>query len=343
MGAVLRRCVAAAALLLAGCAAPGTPPPGRPEVSTARLGAVLHQPVWSYRTGSLLGLTDDHRLADVGDPQNGSARTRRSAPIATGRNLQISRADDRQAFVPQPDRGKVAVVDLASLTEVDAFDAGPAPAYLAEDAGLRVLLALSADGSAVTPVEEHGHRVLPTARIDGPPADTVDGANRGRVIGYHLYGPWGIRYLKGPSAPPQLRGALALDVAVSAGDGTQVERSYVAGHDDNVLYAVESRRGGDGLQVVGSARLSALIRYLGTDDTRIYAATDRDLTVLPTASFTGYPAATLPVLRVIDYRAALPAGPVRAAPLSGLAVGPDHVYLTVRDHPIVIAVTKPRL
>jgi len=40
---------------------------------------------------------------------------------------------------------------------------------------------------------------------------------------------------------------------------------------------------------------------------------------------------------------ALPAGPARDAPLSGLAVGPHRVYLTVAGQPYLISVAKPPL
>ncbi len=338
--------IAAATLVVAaaGCGAPGTSLESTPEVVLQAVGAALHSPVWSYRTSTLLALTDDHRLAEIPNPSGPAlAGTRLSAPMAVGRNLQISQQDDRHVFVPQPDRDRVAVVDLVSLREIDDFDAGPAPAYLSEDAGMRVLLALSADGSSVTPVDQYGFRKLPTAKIIGDPADTVEGANRGREIDYHLYGPSGIRYYKGPSSPPTEHGSLRMDVAVSAGDGAQVTRSYVARHNDGTLYAVDSGRGGEGLQVLASARLPSPIRYLGTDDTRIYAATDRELVVLETASFTGFPDGIIPVIRVTNYRAALPAGPVGAAPLSGMALGTHRVFLTLAGAPYVISIAKPHL
>ena len=270
------------------------------------------------------------------------AKTRLSAPTAVGRNLQISQKDDRVVFVPQPERGKVALVDLQSLRQINDFDAGPAPAYLSEDAGLRMLLALSSDGMSVTPVDQYGFRKLPTAPVTGDPADSIDGANRGREIDYHLYGASGIRHYQGSSAPPEERGSLSMDVAVSAGDGTAVTRSYVAGHDDNVLRAVDSRRGGDGLAVLGTARLPSPIRDLGTDDTRIYAATDHEVVVLETASFTGFPHQQIPVIRVIDYRTGLPAA-VQSVRLSGMAIGPQRVYLTLADVPYVVSVAKPHL
>lgn len=334
--------LAATVVLTSGCSRPGASLESAPDVELWQAGAALHEPVWSYRMHALVGITDDRRLAEVGaGDHGGDARTRFSAPMGSGRNLQISRKDERVVFVPQPERGKVAEVDLESLRQVSDFDAGPAPAYLTEDAGLRMLLALSADGKAVTPVDQYGYRTLPTA-ITSMKADTIDGANRGREIDYHLFGPSGIRHFQGTSSPAAERGSLDLDVAVSAGDGTAVTRSYVAGRDDATLRAVDSRRGGKGLEVLASTRLPSPIRELGTDDTRIYAATDRELVTLETASFTGFPDGHIHVLRTIDYRSGLPPA-AGAAQLSGMAVGPRRVYLTFAHVPYVVSVAKPRL
>lgn len=343
IGVRSRAAMFAALMVTAGCAAPGSSLQSAPGVVVWSVAAPLRDPVWSYGQHALVAATADHRLAEVtaGD-HPGDANTRLSAPMAVGRNLQISQRNAAVVFVPQPERGKVAEVNLESLRQVGDFDAGPTPAYLAEDAGLRTLLALSADGASVTPVDEYGFRELPTAPIAGAPADSIDGANRGREIEYHAYGPSGIRHYKGSSSPAEKRGSLAMDVAVSAGDGTAVTRSYVAGHDDATLYAVDSRRGGDGLKVLASTRLPGPIRELGTDDTRIYAATDHEVVALKTASFIGFPTRTIPVIRTIDYRSALPPA-ARSAPLSGMALAADRVYLTLAGVPYVVSVAKPRL
>ena len=76
----------------------------------------------------------------------------------------------------------------------------------------------------------------------------------------------------------------------SAGDGAEVTRSYVASRDSSVLYAVDSRRGGEGLASPGYCPATVAVRAIGTDDTRLYAATDGELVTLETASFTGLPA-----------------------------------------------------
>lgn len=335
--------MAACVIAAAGCAAPGTALEKTPEVTVMTAGAALRDPVWSYRIDALVGLTDDDRVAEITDPLGpGHVTTRMSPPMAVGRNLQISRKDDRHVFVPQPQRGKVAVLDLDTLRQVDEFDAGPAPAYLSEDSGMRVLLALSADGSSVTPIDEYGFRELPTATITGDPSETINGANRGREIEYHVYGPSGIRYYKGYASPPERRGSLPMDVVASAGDGTAVARSYVARRDDDELYAVDSQRGGEGLTVLATTRLPSPIRRIGTDDTRIYAATDREVVVLETNDVTGYPHHTIPVLRTTNYRTALPE-PQRSAPLSGMALGPHRLYLTFQGTPVVVSIAKPRL
>ncbi|BBZ39465.1 hypothetical protein MCNS_25280 [Mycobacterium conspicuum] len=329
-------------LVLAACAQPGTTLESQPAVAVTRIQTTLHDPVWSYTRHTVIAPTDDDRLAEISDLGAPEAHTRLSAPMAVGRNIQISGSDNSRVFVPEPARNRVAVVDLASLQQVEDFDAGPAPAVLAEDRGMRILLALSADGSSVTPVDVEGFRKLATARF-GQPATAIDGANRGRDIEYHLYGPSGIRFYKGPSSPPEKRGDLDLDVATAAGDGTKVTRSYVADQGRTVLYAVDSRRGGEGLQVVGRAQVPSPIRYLGTDDTRIYAATDAGVVVFDSATVTGYPHGKITTLRTIDYRTSMPPGPAKTAPLSGMAVAQHRVYLTLKGQPFVISVGKPRL
>ncbi len=159
----------ASVVVAAGCSTPGSSAEESPEVAVMTAGATLHDPVWSYRDSALVGLTGDGRIAEVSDVLSGHATTRLSPPLSPGRNLQISRKNEQHVFVPQPQRNKVAVLDLGTMRAVDEFDAGPAPAYLSEDSGMRVLLALSADGSSVTPVDEYGFLKMPTAHVAGEP------------------------------------------------------------------------------------------------------------------------------------------------------------------------------
>ncbi len=64
---------------------------------------------------------------------------------------------------PSPDAARSRWSISTLCDQVAEFDAGPAPGLPAEDSGMRMLLALSADGSSVTPIDEYGFRALPTA------------------------------------------------------------------------------------------------------------------------------------------------------------------------------------
>jgi hypothetical protein len=332
----------ASVVVAGGCSTPGSSAEESPEVAVMTAGATLHEPVWSYRYNALVGLTGDGRIAEVSDVLSGHATTRQSPPLPAGRNLQISRKNEQHVFVPQPQRDKVAVLDLGTMRTVDEFDAGPAPAYLSEDAGMRVLLALSADGSSVTPVDEYGFRKMPSAHVAGAPSDVVDGSNRGREIEYHICGPSGVRYFKGPSSPPDKHGSLAMDVAVSAGDGTATTRSYVARPDDDTLYVVDVRRSGVAMRVRAATRLPSPIRRIGSDESRIYAVTDQEVATLETNSFMRFEDDKIPVLRITNYRAAMPESQ-RSAPVSGMALGPHRVFLTFAGTPLVVSVAKAHL
>lgn len=331
--------VVSAAVAAAGCAAPGSSFESSPSVVSTPTDAALHSPIWSYREHALVAITGDRRLTTVTDPEESRpAITHTSAPLTAGRNIAISALDDRHVFVPQPAQGRVAIVDLDRLQTVGTLGAGPAPDYLAQDAGSRLLLALSADGAHVTPIDLQRGTALATAEVPGDAQSSIDGANRGRAVEYHLFGESGIDYYKGATSPPRQRGTFPVAAAVTAGDGAKVTRSYIAGPDSRELLAIDVRRGGDGMQLVGRARLTDPIRYLGTDDTRIYAATDRALVVLESASFTGYAGSVIPTLRTIPLE-----GDLHGAALSGMAIGPHRVYLTIRGQDRILGVAKPRL
>ena len=121
----------------AGCSVPGATLESSPAASVMRIGANLRAPVWSPERHTVVAITDDQRLAEIAPAGAGDAQTRLSAPMAVGRNIEISAADGRHVLVPEPKRARVTVVDLASLAPTEDFDAGPAPAYLATDAGMR--------------------------------------------------------------------------------------------------------------------------------------------------------------------------------------------------------------
>jgi hypothetical protein len=181
---------------------------------------------------------------------------------------------------------------------------------------------------------------LATEDIHARPPAEIDGANRGRRIDYHVAGPEGITHHKGDPDAVDVDGTIGISAEKSTGDLTKSSRLYVSEKGTDRLFAVDTKPSLHGLHVVAQTHLGEPARYLGVDDTRLYAATEHTLVVLKTNSFEGYANHTFPILSRINFRSALPAQAGNAE-LSGLAVGPDRVYLALKDQPYIISIAKP--
>jgi len=323
------------------CAAPGEQLETSVPVSVVKTAVPIHEPVYSFDADKLVGLTDDHRIASIDD----AGGTELSENLGdTGRNLQIMPDTPGVVLVPQPMRGHVLEVRIADLQPISTLSAGPQPSYLSQDSGLGVLLALSANRSTVSAVNLQLNQMLGSQPVlGGQPSTTLEGAQRGRAVEFHVSGPTGVRHYKGHDVPADMKGELSIDVAAAVSDPTKVSRIYLAEAGTGRLLAVDSERGGTALEVVGEVSLGEPIRWVGVDDTRIYAATESELTVLKSNSFGGYSNGQIPVLRTFDYRGAMPPGPVRSAALAGGAVGRHQVYLALESQPYVVQVAKPRV
>lgn len=330
---------------LVSCAPPGEELEAADAITVDQVATAVRAPLWSFRYDVLLGVTGDGRIAAVqglasGD---GDVDTAFSAPLAdVGRNVEISPLDESVLLVPQPGSGRVARVRIADLTVTDALDAGPAPDLLALDSGSRTLLSLSADASTVTPVDLHRERVLAATRVDARPGALVQGAARGRQLDFHVVDHTAVTHFQGVDPPAGPVGRLTPGATAVAGDGAKVSRVYVAPAGGGQVLALDSDSDGKGLKVVGTADLGEDVRFLATDDTRIYAVTDRRVVVLETHSFDGYSGGEIPVIRDFDYRAAL-SGEPKAAPVAGVTVGAHRVFLTFSGAPWVVGVAKPRV
>jgi hypothetical protein len=329
--------------LLGGCAAAGGAP-AAPSVVALRIDAPVHEPTWSENARALFALTDDHRIARIdlsGAPP--SARTTLSAPFSDVGEDVVARISEAVVYLPQPRLSRVAVVSDRDLHQVTILQDGPAPSFLALDSGAEDLLALSQDRSTVTPVDLHDNRVLPATNVHPGLAAELDGAKRGRRIDYHLAGPGGITHYQGSPGSVQDTGEIGISAERTAGDLTKSSRLYVAEKGTDRLLAVDSKRTEEGLEVVAQAHLGEPVRYVGVDETLIYAATEHKLVVFKTNSFEGYHNQMFPLVTTIDFRSALQGIALQNAPLSGLAVGPDRVYLTLEGQPSVVSIAKPSI
>ncbi len=340
--------------VVAGCSAPYAAPASAAPVVVLRIATPVHEPVWSDSAQVLLALTADSRIARI-DP-GGSPDTAAAAPTTTpvptvlsgpfpdvGKNISISPTGADVVYLPQPELDRVAMVSVADLRQVGTIAAGPSPSYVAADFGSKVLLALSEDGSTATPVDLQDGTVLPSQDMRAGPAAELNGPKRGRLVEYHVAGPEGITHYKGGPLSVADQGEIAIDAEKTTGDLVKVSRLYVAERGTDRLLAVDSKRGDDGLELVGQAGVGEPVHYLGADETRIYAATENKVVVFETDSFEGYRNGVIPVVETVDFRSALAGDAARNAPLSGLAVGRDHIYLTLQGQPYVLAVAKPRI
>jgi hypothetical protein len=340
--------LAGVSVVAAGCATP----PARaasiePAVLTLPVAKPLAEPVWSQNKGVLLGLTgDDHvEKVDPSVPRHAGARARSSLSATlrdTGKNISASPTGRDVVFVPQPRLGRVAVLRVGDLRTVRTLTIGPKPQYVDQDSGSKAMLAISADGSLVTGVDlkHHAQRVTRTRVHVGDDAE-VDGGKRGRRIDFYATGSHGEAYYKGDPHFVELIGRMSIPVRAATSDLVKSSRLYIAEKGTDRLVAVDVTRFLHGLQVVGSAKLNEPVEEIGVDERRIYAATEDTLVVLRAKSFEGYPSGAIPVLAKIDFREALHDPALRTAPLSGLAVGPDRVYLTFQGVPDLVSIAEP--
>lgn len=340
--AVAPAITAVSVLVLAGCASSVAAPGPVGTVVALQVAAPLHEPVWSDNGQTLLALTeDDQHIAKV--VTSGTAvQSTLSAPLAdVGRNLTTSPTRADVVYLPQPRLGRVAVVAIGDLHQVDILQVGPQPSYLDKDSGTKGLLAVSADGATVTGVDLRDGTVVTSQSVGRDPDTEVDGSKRGRRIEFHLADSRSVAFYKGDPGAVQKLGELPISAEKSTSDLVKSSRLYIAERGTNRLLAVDQTRSLGGLEMVGTATLDAPVKYLGVDETRIYAATDDKLVVFKTNSFEGYRNGVIPPLQSIDLRAALPDGPLKTAPLSGLALGPNQIFLTLQGQPYVLSVTKP--
>lgn len=312
-----------------------------------RIDTTLEHPVYSAAHDALIGLTGDHRLARIALPETNhdtDAETSVSDPLGpSASRALISPLGDDAAYVSEPDLGQVAELQLDDLQVSGYLPAGPAPSSLASDTGARTLLALSRDGSTVTPVDLHRRIALASTSVSAGPAALIEGAARGRTIDFHVLGPHGVDLYTAPHAPATRTGHLDIGASAAAGDRTKVSRTYIAENGTTRVLALDTSPQGTGLDIVGSVDVGEPVRHLAADDTRLYAVTQDKVIVLATQSFTGYADGTIPVVAALDFRTALPDGRPRSAAVSGIAVGDERLFLVLEGQPYVVTITAPAL
>jgi hypothetical protein len=332
---------------LAGCTAEATTPP-EARVTALQIEVPVKEPVWTR--GAIYALSEETSQVAKIEPIEADetpagqriARTTLSEPLPdVGENLATSLKVRGAVYVPQPSLDRVAVLGLRDLRERGTFPAGPKPSHVSVDTGTQLLLALSEDGSTVTGVLLRGFEMLPPREVDAGPEAEVDGAKRGRLVEYHVAGPKGIAHYGGPIYSVEKKHEIGVSAHTSTGDEIKPTRLYVAEEETGHLLAVGTKPALHGMAVAAEADLGEPVEHIGVDATRIYAATENTLVVLETDSYEGYTGRSFSIVDTIDFRTALDREALRSAPLSGLAVGDDRVYLALKGEPYVVSIAKP--
>ncbi|RCW45977.1 hypothetical protein DFQ14_102279 [Halopolyspora algeriensis] len=336
--------------VLTGCAVGGGAAGSADSVTTLPIEVPVHEPIWSHDTGDMLALTEkSSRIAriDPGARSSGTGSTARTTLSArlpdTGENLALSPTGSEEVYLPQPALGRIAVFDIANLHRVGTLPTGHTPSRVATDVGSDILFALSKSGRTVTGTNLNNSTSIPPVEVRAGPEAELHGPERGRPAEFFVLGPRGIAVYEGHPAPLEKTDDIGIGVSAVAGDTIKVSRVYVAEAGTDRLLAVGLDKQGKHLRVAAEARLGEPVEHLGVDHTRIYAATHNKLVVLETNSFTGFEHGHFTKVDTIEFRRHLENRALRNAPLSGLAVGSDRVYLTLRGQPAAVSIDKPSL
>lgn len=332
-------------LAAAGCSSPNSGPATGSGVRVMGLNRAVDAPVWSKDRETVLALVHGgSRVAEISPSKTGPPDfTMSSALDDTGRNVVTDPTGDDAVFVPQPRKDRIVELGLPNLRKKAVLDLGRSPSQVAVDSGSRTLLALSEDGTRISGMRLRTGETLPTRRSSGGPTAELDGPNRGRLIDYHVLGPKGVSHYKGAQDEVERVGTLAIPVRTAASDKAKTSRLYVAEQGTNKLRAVDTTRSQDGLEIVATSRFDEPIEALATDDLRIYAVTQHRLLVLAANNVQGFGDGALRVVKRVPYRRALHGAKVKHAAPSGIAVGDERVYLTLRGEPYMVSIDKPAM
>jgi hypothetical protein len=317
---------------------------GGPAVTAMKVGVPVEEPVWDRDKDVLLALAQDEpRIVKI-DPETG--KTDLSGAFEdVGENLAISPGREDNVYLPQPKLGRIASVDVDTLRKARTFKVGSSPTQVATDMGSDFLFALSEDGSTVTGVDlENFEPLLPSVdEVEAGKEAELEGPERGLALEFFVAGPRGIALYEGHSPPLEKTDHIKIAASTVAGDVVKVSRVYVGEEGTNRLLAVDLNPKNEKLTVSARKTLSEPVEYVGTDEKRVYAATEDKLIVLKTENFEGFDNDGFEVVDTINYRRPLKREALKDAPLTGLAVGPTskEVYLTLKDVPYVISIDKP--
>lgn len=346
--------VAGLLLLLAvavGCASVGAESfDARGSVALLKVDVPLREPTWVSEPGVLIALAaDEPRVVKLDPGAETPAGEAQSSPpgegavVASedledaGENLATYLRKPGQAYLPQPDLGRVAVLDVADLSVEETIEIGDAPPLeAATQLNSDTLFTLSRDGSTVTAFDLEDGEILDEVEVGAGEGAMLETFEKASNPSFWVADLEGVSFYHGDPTPITRLTGYGIGVNDIAVDHESSQRVYVAEAGSGRVVAVEGDPEGllEGeLLEVAARDLGEEARHLEATATEVYAVTENRLFVMRRED--------LSVEEVVDFRGPLRDGALERAPVSGMAVGKDNVYLTLEGQPYALSVDKP--
>jgi hypothetical protein len=327
-------------LLLGGCG--GAPAQAQEEIVLLSVGAPLREPVWVDKPNFAIALrADEPRVvkfnASAGAPGESTlgpgALESSEALEGAGENMALNHLKEDEVYLPQPDLGRVALVNTTDLREVRSFDVGWDPQWVAVHPGSQTLFALSGDGSTLTTVDLKEPKKTFDFEINVGEGARIETPERGLEPEFWTWGPGGISHYTG--FPPERKVGMPINAGAFAVDIEAAQRAYVGEGTSDRVVAVEGDPQGElngKLRTVAEQDLGEKAEHLDAEELRVIAATQNKLVEMRREN--------LDVLETVDFRSFLEQQGLGDARVSGMAVTGDRVYLTLEGEPYILSIQK---
>ncbi len=329
-----------------GCASVGAEAfDARGSVALLKVDVPLREPTWVSEPGVLIALAaDEPRVVKLDLGAETPAGEAQSSPAGGGAVIASEEVEDAGAlatyhrkpglvYLPQPDLGRVAVLDVADLSVEETLEIGDAPPLeAATQSNSDTLFTLSRDGSTVTAFDLEGGEILDEVEVGAGEGAMLETFEKASNPSFWVADREGVSFYHGDPAPIGRLTGYRIGVNDIAADHESSQRAYVAEAGSGRVVALEGDPEGKLLEVA-VRELGEEARHLEATATEVYAATENGLFVMRRED--------LSVEEVVEFRGPLPAGALKNAPVSGMAVGKDNAYLTLEGQPYALSVDKP--
>lgn len=315
--------------LFAGCSAFGTTPE---KVTVIEVGTPLKEPAWVSGKKTLLALAEDEPKVVKLDPDTGETTSRWLEDV--GETVTPNPGEPDLAYLPQPDLGRVAVLDTDTLRATGKLVSEVPPWYTTLDVQSEILFALSEDGSTVVGWDLESLQDVPRTRVGGGEETLVEAPEKGLDPAFWVAGPDGVAYYGGD--PPERLVSLPIEVGDIAVDLTSAQRAYVSESGTGRVVAVEGDPEGlvEGeLLVKAERRLEEEVLHLASGELYVFAATRGSLVILRREG--------LEVIETVEFSEYTDREALAGAVPSGITVGKKDVYITLGGEPYVLSIRKP--